>query len=98
MITTAGLQIITEAIMDSIFKARYVVNGQTKYVDIVSKTAVNGLITVNVYINESVLGTVTEVSLLDINNTVMVNRPDTIVKPLLEGLLVVFKFTVSEVS
>lgn len=98
MITTQGLDIMSNAIMESLFKARYVIGGQIKYLDITSKTVENGLITVNVYVSESVLGTITEVSLLDINNTVMVHRPDSIVKPLLEGLLIVFKFTVSEVS
>lgn len=97
MITAAGLTDFGNAILERIATAYVVVSGVEKVATIQSKAIAGALITVKVYLDDTIDGTVTSFRLKKNDGTILIDRPDNVVKPAEKGLLAVIELTISEV-
>lgn len=98
MITSAGLNSFATAMLAQIATAYVVVGGVEKLATIQSTSVVNGLVTVNIYLDDSINGTVTKFRLKKNDGTILIEQSDNVSKPAEKGLLTVIKFTVTEVA
>ncbi|MEG1083989.1 MAG: hypothetical protein RSE04_06065 [Hydrogenoanaerobacterium sp.] len=98
MITTTGIQKFAAAMAKIVSKGTITVNGQTKNVEVHSVKVEGDTFFVNLYLDDTVVGTITATKLYDFDGTLLADRPDSIVKPADKGLLIVFKFKLSEVT
>lgn len=96
-ITTIGHTKMKNWLLNFIKQGRYTMNG-TKYVIPVYKTDLTGdVVTIYLYLDDSVNGTITKFELLDQDGDVFDDQPDNIIKPVINGLLVAFKYTLKRV-
>lgn len=96
-ITTTGHTKLKEFLLNNIKQGRYTMNG-VKYLTPLYKTDLTGdVITIYLYLDDSVSGTITRFELLDQDGDVFDDQPDNIVKPNINGLLVAFKYTLKRV-
>jgi hypothetical protein len=96
MITSAGLNSMATAVKNLIAGGTYTIGGVTKDIPIVS-TAINAnTLVVQLYLDDSVAGTVTKFQLKGYG-TILADRPDNVVKTSLKGLLVIFTIVIQEV-
>jgi hypothetical protein len=97
MITSAGLNSMATAVKNLIAGGTYTIGGVTKDIPIVS-TAINAnTLVVQLYLDDSVAGTVTKFQLKGYDGTILADRPDNVVKTSLKGLLVIFTIVIQEV-
>ena len=97
MITTAGLSKITDAVKGLIAGGTYTIGGVTKDIPIFSAAQNANILVVQLYLDDSVAGTVTKFQLKGYDGTILVDRPDSVTKTALKGLLVIFNITVTEI-
>lgn len=98
MITQNGLKEFSKVLSAVATRAVCTVSGKDVNLPIHS-TSVNGTkFQINVYLDDTVAGTVTASKLYSNTGTLLVNRADNIQKPAGKNLLVVFEFELSEVA
>lgn len=97
MITTAGLNKMANAILGLVAKGTYTIGGVTKDLPIFGSEISANKLTVKLYLDDSINGTVTKFQLVGQDGTVLADRPDSVSKPATKGLLVVFNITITEV-
>ena len=97
MITVNGLTSMATAIKNLIAKGTYTIGAVTKDVAVLNTEVVGNKLTVRLYLDDSVNGTITKFQLVGYDATVLADRPDNVIKPALKGLLVIFNFTICEV-
>jgi hypothetical protein len=97
MITSTGFNNVLTYISNLISTGRYVVSGTNIDVPILSKTISGNTLTVNIFLTDGAAGTVTDIKLIDTNGQVFADKPDSITKLATQGVLVIFKFTITEV-
>lgn len=96
-ITTTGHTKMKNWLLSFIKQGRYTLNG-TKYTCPIYKTDLTGdVITIYLYLDDSVSGTITNFELLDQDGDTFDDQPDNITKPNINGLLVSFKYTLKRV-
>ena len=98
MITTTGIQKFAKAMAGIVSRGTFTVSGNTINVPIHSTEVTGDTFQVNLYLDDTVVGTVTAAKLYDFEGTLLADRPDNIIKPASKGLLVVVKFKLSEVA
>lgn len=98
MITTNGIGKFAAAMAKIVSKGTFVINGATKQVEVHSVEVKGDTFFVNLYLDDTVSGTITATKLYDFEGTLLADRPDSIIKPVDKGLLIVFKFKLSEVT
>lgn len=98
MITTNGLSELNAAMAAVVSRAVCTVSGKDINLPIHSTKVSGNKFQVNVYLDDTVAGTVTASKLYSNKGTLLVDRPDNIPKPSGKNLLVVFEFELSEVS
>lgn len=98
MITTNGIQKFAKAMANIVSKGTYTVGGVTKDLPIHSTKVEGDTFYVNLYLDDTVVGNITNTKLYDYEGTILADRPDSIVKPAEKGLLIVYKFKLSEVT
>ena len=97
MITATGIGKVADYIKSLIAKGTYTINGVTKDVAILKTDLANGILIIYLYISNTDAGNITNVKLIDIAGTVFDDKPDNVTKVNTKGLLVAFKYTISEV-
>lgn len=97
MITSTGFSNVLNYMSGLISKGRYIVSGTNIDVDILSKTISGNTLTVNIFLADGQAGTITDIKLMDANGQVFADKPDSITKLATQGVLVIFKFTITEV-
>lgn len=98
MITTNGIQKFAAAMAKIVSKGTFTIDGKTKEVEVHSIKIEGDTFFVNLYLDDTVVGTITATKLYDFEGTLLADRPDSIKKPADKGLLIVFKFKLSEVT
>lgn len=98
MITVNGLKKFAAAMAGIVSRGTFTVDGKTVNVPVHSVEIADETFHVNLYLDDTVVGTVTAAKLYDFEGTLLTDRPDSIKKPAEKGLLVVFKFKLSEVT
>lgn len=98
MITTNGLKVFAAAMASTVTKGGFIVDGKTVEVPVEAMSVEGDTFTVSLYLDDTVVGKVTVARLYDKNGTVLVDRPDSVMKPQEKALLVVFKIKISEVT
>lgn len=82
----------------TVTKGGFIVDGKTVEVPVEAMSVEGDTFTVSLYLDDTVVGKVTVARLYDKNGTVLVDRPDSVMKPQEKALLVVFKIKISEVT
>lgn len=98
MIEQSGLAVFNKAIAETVVKAVCTINGKDVVRPIHSIKVEKNKFSVNVYLDGSVDGTVTNTKLYDKNNILLIQRADKVAKPASKNLLIVFELELSEVS
>ena len=98
MIRPKGIEEFAEAMLGIITKGTYTIDGVTKDVPIHSTKISEGTFQVNIYLDDTVVGNITNTGLYSYKGTLLADRPDYIGKPEDKGLLIVYKFKLSEVT
>jgi hypothetical protein len=97
MITTTGFSNVLTYISNLISKGRYYMGSTPIDVPILSKTVNSNTLTVNMFLEDGAAGTITKTQLVDTNGQIFADKPDSISKIDSQGVLVIFKFTITEV-
>jgi len=98
MITTNGIRVFAEAMASTVSKGGFIVDGRTVEVPVESMSVEGDTFIVNLYLDDTVVGTITAARLYDKNGTILLDRPDSVTKPQEKALLIVFKIKLSEVT
>jgi len=96
MMTADGITKFATAIGNTITRCECTISGTVKNLPIQSTQVVGDTVQVNIYLDDTLQGTVTEARLYDNVGTLLASRPDSISKPATKALLLVFKFKISE--
>lgn len=97
MITSTGFSNVLNYMSNLINKGRYYMVSSTIDVPILSKQITGNTLTVNMFLTDGAAGTITKTQLIDANGQVFADKPDSISKVDTQGVLVIFKFTITEV-
>ncbi len=97
MITSTGFSNVLNYMSNLINKGRYYMGSSAIDVPILSKTINGNTLTVNMFLTDGAAGTITKTQLIDTNGQVFADKPDSISKVDTQGVLVIFKFTITEV-
>jgi hypothetical protein len=96
-ITTNGHTKMKNWLLSFIKEGQYTMGGK-KYKTPIFKTDLTGdVITIYLYLDDSVSGNITRFELIDQEGDVFDDQPDNISKPNINGLLVSFKYTLKRV-
>ncbi|WP_271810502.1 hypothetical protein [Clostridium beijerinckii] len=97
MITPTGFSNVLNYISGLIDKGRYYMGSTPIDVPILSKSISGNTLTVNVFLSDGAAGTIIKTQLVDTNGQLFADKPDSISKLDTQGVLVIFKFTITEV-
>lgn len=97
-LTQVGINKQLMRMRDSLSHATYLLNGQQKQVDIFKVDLDQNLIKVFVYLDDTVSGTVSNISLVDKDGDVIALADRQFVKPQSKGLYSVFAYRFVEVE
>lgn len=97
-LTNKGLEKIGKRFIDSIDHAAYTLNGEPKTVPPLRSIAEGDSIKVYVYFDDTVVGTVANVQLVDKDGDVVAQSDRTFDKPQSKGLYVAFKYNIQEME
>ena len=93
-----GIQKIAQRFVDSIDHAAYSLNGQPETAPPFRKLANASSAKVYVYFDDTVVGEVTDVRLVDSDGDVVASTDRTFIKPTGKGLYVAFKYSIAEME
>lgn len=96
MIEQKGLAIFNKAIAETITRAVCTIDGKDIVLPIKSVTVEGATFKVNIYLDDTLKGTVTNTKLYDKDGNLLMQRPDVILKPEEKNLLVVFQLELKE--
>jgi hypothetical protein len=97
-LTQTGIDKQLLRLQDSLSHATYLLNGQQKQVDIFKTEIDQNLIKVFVYLDDTVSGTVSNISLVDKDGDVIALAEREFIKPQSKGLYSVFAYRFVEVE
>lgn len=97
MITADGVDTLYQAIMDNVTSATALVNGVDKSIAIQKFEKTSQSIKVYVYLDETIVGTITRYRLLQRNGKIFLEKSDNVAKDGTRGLLTLFEIDVTEV-
>lgn len=96
-VTTTGHTKMKNWIMGFIKQGRYTMNGIQYLIPIYRTDLTGDVITIYLYLDDSVSGTITRFELLDQDGDTFDDQPDNISKPNINGLLIEFQYTLKRV-
>ena len=96
-ITTAGHTKLKNWLMNTIKQGRFTKDGVQYFIPIFKVDLTGDVITIYLYLDDSVSGKITRIELLDQDGVTFDDQPDNITKPTINGLLVSFKYTLKRV-
>ncbi|WP_206458926.1 hypothetical protein [Anaerovorax sp. IOR16] len=97
MITSNGFNKIANLIKETISHGTYQLNGSTKTTQIYKTSVEANVLKIYLYFDDVESGSFSKFQLVDTDGNVFAEKPDNISKPNTKGLLVLFKFTITEV-
>lgn len=97
MITSTGFSNVLNYMSNLISKGRYYMGSTPIDVPILSQSINGNTLTVNMFLTDGTAGTITKTQLIDTNGQIFADKPDSISKIDSQGVLVIFKFTITEV-
>lgn len=98
MIERKGLEVFNRAIAETITRAVCTVDGKDKTLPIHSISVEGATFKVNIYLDDTVSGTVSNTKLYDKDGNLLIQRADSVQKPADKNLLIVFNLELQEVS
>lgn len=98
MLSSTAITKVATFITSSIDHAILKINNIDTTVAIHSTNIANNILYVYVWLDDSIQGSITNVKLIDNDGDIFAEKVDSINKDTVEGILVSFKFTLSEVS
>lgn len=98
MIEQKGLEVFNKAIAETITRAVCTIDGKDKTLPIHSVTVEGSVFKVNIYLDDTVAGTVSNTKLYDKLGNLLIQRADKVPKPAEKNLLIVFSLELTEVS
>lgn len=98
MIETKGLEVFNKAVAETIHKAVCTIDGRDITLPIHSVNVSGNKFAVNIYLDDTVSGTVQKTKLYDNVNNLLIQRADVVQKPADKNLLIVFELELREVS
>lgn len=96
MITPEGISLLGQLIKDSLLKARTTVNGAQVETDIHKVETTADTVEIYTYLDETVVGTITRHQIIAKDNTVFLDKRDSITKTDERGLLTRFEIKIKE--
>lgn len=96
MIEQKGLAVFNKAIAETITRAVCTIDGKDIVLPIKSVTVEGATFKVNIYLDDTLKGTVTNTKLYDKDGNLLMQRPDVVPKPEEKNLLVVFQLELRE--
>lgn len=98
MIEQKGLAVFNKAIAETITRAVCTIDGKDIVLPIKSVTVEGATFKVNIYLDDTLKGTVTNTKLYDKDGNLLIQRQDVVVKPEEKNLLIVFQLELREVA
>lgn len=98
MIEKTGLAAFNKAIAGTFARAVCTISGKDYNLPIHSISIDGATFTVNVYLDDTINGQVTNTKLYDKDGVLLIQRPDRVDKPSEKNLLIVFNLELREVS
>lgn len=98
MIEQKGLEVFNKAIAETIKRAVCTIDGKDVTLPIHRITVEGATFKVNIYLDDTVSGTVTKTKLYDKDGNLVIQRADSVPKPVEKNLLIVFQLELTEVS
>jgi hypothetical protein len=79
-------------------EGRYTVGGVTKSINIFQIDQNGDKITVYLYLNDQIAGSITKYQLIDVDGDIFDDEPESITKTDLQGVLVAFRYSIQKVT
>lgn len=98
MIEQKGLAVFNKAIAETITRAVCTIDGKDIVLPIKSVTVEGAMFKVNIYLDDTLKGTVTNTKLYDKDGSLLIQRQDVVAKPEEKNLLIVFQLELREVA
>lgn len=98
MIEQKGLAVFNKAIAGTITRAVCTIDGKDIVLPIKSVTVEGATFKVNIYLDDTLKGTVTNTKLYDKDGSLLIQRQDVVAKPEEKNLLIVFQLELREVA
>lgn len=98
MIEQRGLAVFNKAIAETITRAVCTIDGKDIVLPIKSVTVEGATFKVNIYLDDTLKGTVTNTKLYDKDGSLLIQRQDVVAKPEEKNLLIVFQLELREVA
>lgn len=98
MIEQKGLAVFNKAVAETITRAVCRISGKDYTLPIKSVTVEGATFKVNIYLDDTLSGTVTNTKLYDKDGNLLIQRQDVVPKPEEKNLLVVFQLELREVA
>lgn len=98
MIEQKGLAVFNKAIAETITRAVCTIDGKDIVLPIKSVTVEGATFKVNIYLDDTLKGTVTNTKLYDKDENILIQRQDVVAKPEEKNLLIVFQLELREVA
>ena len=98
MIETTGLAVFNKAIAGTFARAVCTISGKDYNLPIHSISVNGSTFQVNIYLDDTINGQVTNTKLYNNENVFLIQRPDRVDKPSEKNLLIVFNLELKEVS
>lgn len=98
MIEQSGLNVFNRAIAETITRATCTIDGKDYNLPIHSVSVTGSKFKVNIYLDDTLSGKVTNTKLYDKDSTLLIQRKDVVSKPAEKNLLIVFDLELKEVS
>lgn len=98
MIEQKGLAVFNKAIAETITRAVCTIDGKDIVLPIKSVTVEDATFKVNIYLDDTLKGTVTNTKLYDKDGSLLIQRQDVVAKPEEKNLLIIFQLELREVA
>lgn len=96
--TQIGLNKQAKRFKDTLSHAAYELDGAAQTVEIASTTLQDNVVRINVFFSDAVVGTITNIKLIDLDGDPVAHATRTFVKPATKGLYVAFKYRFVEME
>lgn len=97
MITPDGVSTLYQSVVDNVASATALVNGVDKPIAIQKFEMTSTSIKVYIYLDETIVGTITRYRLIQFNGKIFLEKLDNVTKDNTRGLLTLFEIDITEV-
>lgn len=97
-LTVTGIRKIAERLSTSISHVSYTLDSNPKTLQILRKIVENGTVKIYAYFDNTVVGTIGNIKLIDLDGDIIAQNDKTYIKPQSKGLYVAFKYKLTEME